>query len=250
MIGEYMFIHRIGYEKCDRLKKSVKLIYSHNCVHYVVSGQGFFNGERLCGGMGFVCRKGEAIEYYPDPSDPWEYYWISMDGEDSAEFLDVVNSDVNGLFFHTLEPKLKALYNLSNEMNHAEFLRRGALREIAFALHSTEEIQPVSISERYVQLAKEMIDDNLGEDIKIEDIARKLHLNRCYLRNIFFKFEGMSPSRYKQKRRMEQAAVLLRAKNYPISMVASSVGYDDPLCFSREFKKHYSVSPSEYRKLI
>ena len=72
MIGEYMYIHRIGYEKCDRLKKSVKLIYSHNCVHYVVSGQGFFNGERLCGGMGFVCRKGEAIEYYPDPSDPFD----------------------------------------------------------------------------------------------------------------------------------------------------------------------------------
>ena len=122
--------------------------------------------------------------------------------------------------------------------------------KIAVALHDSDDVRALSVSENYVRLAKQMIADRLSENLSIADIADELHLNRCYLRNLFVRYENMSPLQYKQKVRMEQASQLLKEKAIPIQIVASSVGYDNQLQFSREFKKFFSCSPSEYRKKV
>lgn len=244
-----MYLFRFGYEKCVPNKRTVRLIYSCNVVHYVVNGQGFFNGIKLGSGSGFVCRTGDAVEYRPNPSDPWEYYWIRMTGDDCEQFFSSVNADERHIFRHDLNSKLKTFFELVNEMGSPEYesLRYSAFPKIALSLHQPDNIQERTSGERYVELAKQMIDDSLSENILINDIANRLHLNRCYLRNIFFEHEGISPCSYKQNRRMEQASQLLRQSDYSISIIAGSVGYKNPLQFSREFKKHFSLSPTEYR---
>ena len=45
---------------------------------------------------------------------------------------------------------------------------------------------------------------------------------------------------------MPRVAELLKMKDSSIHIVALSVGYSDPIAFSKAFKKHYGVSPSEY----
>lgn len=247
-----MYIYQVGYEKCSPTKKTVRTIYPHDCVHYIVAGKGFFNGRPLGNGQGFICRKGEIVEYYPDAFEPWEYYWIWMEGEDSGKFFDIVKPDEKGVFHHALHTKLKAFYDLVSEMNWPEHesLRYNAFLKIAVAFHDSDDVRALSVSENYVRLAKQMIADRLGENLSIADIADELHLNRCYLRNLFVRYENMSPLQYKQKVRMEQASQLLKEKAIPIHIVASSVGYDNQLQFSREFKKFFSCSPSEYRKKV
>lgn len=47
---------------------------------------------------------------------------------------------------------------------------------------------------------------------------------------------------------MANAQNLLETTDYNISEVAAAVGYDNALYFSRLFRKHIGVSPSEYRK--
>ena len=44
------------------------------------------------------------------------------------------------------------------------------------------------------------------------------------------------------------AIFLLENTNYSINQIASVVGYDNPLYFSRLFKKHTGMSPREYKK--
>ena len=247
-----MKIYGVGHEQCASDKKPVRIISAKNTCHYVVSGQGYFNGIKINSGMGFVSRYGKYVEFQQDPSDPWEYYWISMEGDDSEIFPDAVSADEHGVFYHDLHKKLKALYELAKETNGPEYesLWIDALPKIALSFHKPDNVPPLTCGERYVYHAKQIIDDHLNENLQISEIADKLCISRCYLRDVFVRYVGMSPLQYKQKRRMEYACWLLHQSNYPIGMIANLVGYDDPLQFSRKFKKHFSLSPTEYRKSV
>lgn len=47
---------------------------------------------------------------------------------------------------------------------------------------------------------------------------------------------------------MTNAQYLLEQSAHNVSEVANIVGYDNPLYFSRLFKKHFGISPAQYRK--
>ena len=47
--------------------------------------------------------------------------------------------------------------------------------------------------------------------------------------------------------RIANAQVLLETTDYNVTEIGNIVGYDNPLYFSRIFKKQKGVSPSEYR---
>ena len=87
----------------------------------------------------------------------------------------------------------------------------------------------------------------------IKDCLKKLPLNYDYIRKLFQKETGATPSEYLLKERMGLAQKLLssgisnRFSDYSISQVAEACGYSEPLYFSRVFKKYYGVSPSEYK---
>ena len=59
-----------------------------------------------------------------------------------------------------------------------------------------------------------------------------------------------SPMQYLLTIRMNNAASLLESTDYSMAEISAIVGYDNPLYFSRLFKKQNRVSPSEYRKLV
>lgn len=48
--------------------------------------------------------------------------------------------------------------------------------------------------------------------------------------------------------KLKKAFRLLTTTELPISLISSSLGFDDQLAFSRLFKKEFSDSPSAYRK--
>ncbi len=236
-------------EACRPDKRTVRLVYHCDAAHYVVRGYGFFNGRRLGPGEGFVCRAGQAVAYHPDRSDPWTYYWIRMEGDDNAAFFDLIDTDGDGVFRHRLERELAGLYALMQAMDSPMYasLKSTVFPGIAQKLHRPDDVCPRTAAEAYTEQVKQLIDSHLFENIRISEIADRLHLNRCYLRNVFFSCTGMSPCQYRQKKRMEYAAQLLRETRHSVGMIANSVGYDDQMQFSRAFKKAYRVSPTAYR---
>ena len=50
--------------------------------------------------------------------------------------------------------------------------------------------------------------------------------------------------------RVNNAASLLETTDYSMAEIAAIVGYEDPLYFSRVFRKIKGMSPTEYRKLL
>jgi AraC-like DNA-binding protein len=65
---------------------------------------------------------------------------------------------------------------------------------------------------------------------------------------IFKKVTGLSFKQYQVNHRLTLAATQLKTRrHHPVADIAQAVGYDDPLYFSRVFRKQFGCSPSEYR---
>ena len=106
-----------------------------------------------------------------------------------------------------------------------------------------------------VELVREDIAKNLSNPLyALDDYIKKLPLNYDYVRKLFQKETGATPRTYLENARMELAANLLSSgvtnkySNYSVSQVAEACGYSEPMYFSRVFKKHFGVAPSEYKK--
>ena len=57
---------------------------------------------------------------------------------------------------------------------------------------------------------------------------------------------GMSPMHYLNYQRIEKAKDFLLSNSMTISNISRLVGFDDPLYFSRVFKKYTGASPQAY----
>ena len=116
-------------------------------------------------------------------------------------------------------------------------------------LQTQQEVRPPSLKGINPACdARAYIDACYSEPVKIQDIARALHVHPNYLCTVFKKTYGQSPGEYLRTIRMEHAAMLLHLTSHPVSAVAQAVGYTNPLQFSTAFKSHYHVPPTVYRK--
>ena len=70
----------------------------------------------------------------------------------------------------------------------------------------------------------------------------------CWFIRCFKRYMGMTPLQYVTSIRITKAKDLLKNTAFTIQEVGRLVGYENPLYFSRIFKKQTGHSPSEYRK--
>lgn len=98
----------------------------------------------------------------------------------------------------------------------------------------------------YVVEVQEMMLEQYNKALDIEEFARSsgTSANRFY--QSFRWHTGLSPHKYFTKIRMDASLRLLAHNPASILDVAHSVGYMDEYYFSRLFKKHMGLTPSEY----
>jgi len=255
MAREYdLYLKTAVFEKCRKDKDKVNTILFHTALHYISDGYGYINGVRLGPGQFFCIPKNSHAKYYPDPEEPWSYFYFDLHGDGYAQALTENGIDLMkpwGDFFCMEEiPKLFQLYLQYQNLYAENRLFLDALMNMLLSLHMARpaEREHSSKAYRHVEEIKEYLKAHMQQKISIEDVAQQYFLSRPYIRNLFVKYEKMSPKQYLQKIRMERAAELLLQTRYDIGLIASSVGYGDLFAFSRTFKQFYGMSPTEYRR--
>ncbi len=98
-----------------------------------------------------------------------------------------------------------------------------------------------------IQKAVNYIIQYLSQPFKIDDIAKTAGLSTSYLSTLFKKETGFTISAYITHKRIEKATRLLKSTSLPIQNVASYVGYNDNNYFTKVFKKHMGMTPSDFR---
>lgn len=103
-------------------------------------------------------------------------------------------------------------------------------------------------NEERIQLAAEYIKEHMSQSITRSQVADMLHLNEEYFSRLFKKYTGDTFKDYLTMVRIKQAKKLLKHSSFPVSIIATKVGYDNFSYFSRTFKKVTGQMPLEYRK--
>lgn len=94
-----------------------------------------------------------------------------------------------------------------------------------------------------------IIDRNFtNPELNISSIASELRKHPNYLNAIFRKEKGITINRYLNAKRMELARSILENSVYNVSEVARMCGFSQHSYFSRQFRKYYRNSPSNFRK--
>lgn len=94
----------------------------------------------------------------------------------------------------------------------------------------------------------QFLHENYSQDITLRTLAEVAHVSETHLVHRFSARLGVSPLRYLQHLRMENARRLLSTTDSPVNEVAEQVGFGDPLYFSRAFRRSTGFSPSSFRQ--
>ncbi|RED63972.1 response regulator [Cohnella lupini] len=110
----------------------------------------------------------------------------------------------------------------------------------------------LSESDRYtkshiVKQVQELVTGDTGHETSVKTIADKVFLHPVYLSKIYKIETGESLGDYIIRIRMEKALYLLKHTNKKIYEITTELGYQNPQYFSKMFKKHYGMTPNEYR---
>ena len=92
--------------------------------------------------------------------------------------------------------------------------------------------------------------EHYNTDLCIEEYARSKGMSVSWFIRNFKQYTGTTPIQYIVAVRIANAQMLLETTNDNITEIGHIVGYENPLYFSRIFKKQKGLSPSEYRKQI
>lgn len=96
---------------------------------------------------------------------------------------------------------------------------------------------------------KDLIDENIGNpELTSSYLCSELAMSSSKLYRKIKQLTDLSPNELIRTIRLKKSAQLLKTKNHNVSEVANMLGFNDPLYFSRCFKKQFGHSPSKLIK--
>lgn len=105
-----------------------------------------------------------------------------------------------------------------------------------------------ALSDKRILKALQQLHDNPHIAWTLEKMAKKVGMSRAAFAKRFKELVGEPMFEYLTMLRVQRAKELLTESNLPLYEVASRVGYESDLAFTKTFKKHTDTTPTRYRK--
>lgn len=119
---------------------------------------------------------------------------------------------------------------------------------LAFLMQFAREREYV-LADDHLRYTAEYMRENYAESLSVEKLSRIAGLSQS---SFFYKFKNTyqrTPMEYLNEIRLRQGAKLLLGTHKSVAEVAALCGYEDPLYFSKAFRRKFSTSPLQYRKI-
>lgn len=233
-------------------------------IHFILSGHGFYsaggNTWPLESGQMFLVYPNDPVVYCADTKSPWSYVWVGFKGLDADNVLKHCGFSKNSRVLQAPDSDeyMKCFEELFRHitLSFSDRLYREAtlLKLMAVLSDHYTRLMLENRQEKtdfgdnvYVNLAIEYINEMYMQNISVSDIADRIGVTRAHLNYAFQKELNISIQKFLIDFRMHKAANLLVSTSLSVKEIASQVGYNDQLVFSKAFKKKFGVSPKNYR---
>ena len=246
-----LVVNSIGLHKDGRLtvvREKGRLDYH---LIYVKEGQLYVEyegGEYILEKGGFVIYTPGQRQYYSGRPE-CERYWIHFTGTQTEQMLSewgftggIYEADENRTVYDIFGEIIEQ-YIIPSEKSEIKIsvLLQTLFMRLYESVNSKEYINPaVSGLVKYVN-------NNCRENIDVKKYADNAGMSEESYCHLFRKSIGVPLHKSITQVRLKEARRLLKYSSESISQIAYSVGYDDPLYFSRIFKKYYGVPPKFIR---
>jgi AraC family transcriptional regulator len=247
-----------GREWCAADYEVQRRTYPFATIEYVAEGQGEL---RLGGGPMVPLTAGSLFAYGPDMpvhlrtvGSGMMKYFVSLTGAKATEALQ---SPVNLCGTHLqLRGHAEILDTLDLMIREG---REPAPRADQICLNLFQRLQlkleQALLSHNHSQdraletflRCKTLIDADPLPFRSLADVVAQTKTPRPVLFRLFRRYQGVTPYQYILRQKMHAAARAIIGGNPLIKEIAATVGFDDPLHFSRVFKSVHGVSPSQLR---
>ena len=230
------------------------------CLQYVVRGKGyFFSNNKLYTlekGSLWLLPKNEYHYYISDKDDPYEYYWLHLDGSSVLNFLNAINiSDDNPVIDHLLDPNIEKQFNrlisVSKEQTPNQHLILSSLHSLLYEIENAR----LSLDTKKNQTEHDDVIDtvilyiksNYAQNITLQDLATVVHLDKMYLIKKFKAKTELTPIQFLIQYRISQSCNMMYS-DMPIADIALQCGFNNVTNYFLRFKDFLGISPSQYRK--
>lgn len=199
---------------------------------------------------------GVPCEYGPDEeSGTWDELYVIYSAKTFTGFQEMRLLDTGRPVWpiHSVEwienrlSKINSQLALRREHGGADWLDRALqslLLDGLLALAPPEQ----SEEEKTVQKVRRWVQQHIQEEIDWEAVASREGMSLATFRRHWSRYVHMPPGQYLTRIRIREARRLLVESQDPIHLISQHVGIQDPLYFSRLFRKETGISPSAYRE--
>ena len=236
---------------------------SQYILTYCTRGAGWYElaGKRYSVGSDqlFILPAEKPHAYGADLDDPWTIYWVHFKGEMAGIFAEgfstpfsIPSGDDSRIstrlgVFEEIYRTLKNGYSSDNLSYSAAALYYflGSIKYLGKYRKSHETHE----GERdIVETAIHFMRENLSKRLTLADIARHVNYSPSHFSAVFSRRTGYAPVYYFNQLKIQQASTYLDFTDLKITQICPRLGIDDPYYFSRLFRKHMGMSPSDYKK--
>lgn len=232
---------------------------------YINAGQAHFHFDQeenetiVTAGNMVLFRPKEFQKYEYYGKDKTEVYWVHFTGGDVKNILRTygIRDDMRTFFVGTsLEYEYlfkKMISELQRCQEHYQDLLSLLMRQLLISIHRdlTKERKMSDVYlDHEMDLATQYFIENYSNEINIEEYALSRGMSISWFIRCFKRYTGTTPMHYIVATRIANAQTLLETTQYSISEISRIVGYENPLYFSRLFRKLKGFSPSQYRKKL
>jgi AraC-like DNA-binding protein/quercetin dioxygenase-like cupin family protein len=247
------------YEKAHRHEMS-RNRHDDNILIYCFAGKGQlqttgWNGDIHSGELVLLPR-GVSHRYWADADDPWSIYWCHFSGHQAQEYiynmdykqklpiLKVGHSPQLMAQFASVLAETSTGYNTPAMIYAANMLKQ----LLAYIGKLAQQVKTPHRHQFNLDLLQAYMLQHLDKSIDLDALATQVNLSKFHFSKKYKEATGFSPVQHFLKMKVEYASYLLETSDLAIQGIASRVGYDDSLYFSRLFKKTTGLSPSAYRQ--
>lgn len=230
-------------------------------IIYIAAGKGHFilDGKEVIvpAGSMVLFQPKQVQDYFYLGKDKTQVWFVHFTGREVRNILRHYEIPTDGYILHTgISREYEDLFRrMRDELVRCswgyEEMLTYLFRELLMTMHRrmTENAPRVSgFIQDEIDRARAFFDEHYNEEISIEQYAVSRNMSTSWFNRSFRSAVGTSPMQYILDVRIRNAQTLLETTDYSVGNIAALVGYENPMYFSRLFRKAKGLSPSKYRK--
>ena len=232
-------------------------------ILYIASGKVHFyfdNSETdtvVSAGNMVLYRPKEPQRYVYFGTDQTEVFWVHFTGGNVKNILRgygiqdnmrIINTGTSPEYTRLFKQMIQELQRCQTDYKDLLVL---LLQQLFISIHrqiTKEHKLKNEYLDSEMEIAMQYFNDHYNAEINIEEYAASRGMSVSWFIRNFKLYTNTTPMQYIVSLRIANAQMLLETTNYNVTEIGNIVGYDNPLYFSRIFRKQKGISPSEYRK--